>query len=343
MAVDYSLEILAYINNKHILQEDKNRKDILTNIQIANMFKRTSRMFRLEPKNERAEQFLKDNPQNLLELQVQSRGLMGVVEQNSKFYMVRGTLGGIPTHTYMPSKLIVSNPYLNLASYEFDIYGDKKNCVVIPNDTLYDGLLHLISYHCEMLTEIELTKLLISVYTRSPAMATAPDNNAKKDIDGFFEDLAEGKIKSVYDRNFMKAIGSVPLNPNSSHNVITQILEMQQYEKASLFNDIGLQMNYNMKRETITSSEAQLGEGSLLPLCDDMYECRKKAYDELRELWDIDLDFDFSSSWKDMRQSIENEIKKEQNEADQYVNIQESPTVEPEQENDKEEEKDEEN
>lgn len=332
MAIDYSLEVLAYIRNRHIMKEDKARKDKLTNIMISNMFKRTSRMFKLEPKNEKAEQFLKDNPQNLLELQVQARGLMGVVEKNGKYYMVRGTLGGIPIHTYMPSKLIVTNPYLNLASYEFDIYGDNKNCVVIPNDTLYDGLTSLISYHCELLTEIELTKLLITTYTRSPAMATAPDNNAKKDIDGFFEDLAEGKIKSVYDKNFMKSIGAVPLNPNSSHNVITQILEMQQYEKASLFNDIGLQMNYNMKRETITSSEAQLGEGSLLPLCDDMYECRKKAYDELRELWDIDLDFDFSSSWKDMRQSIENEIQKEKNEAEKSGEPEESPTVEPEKE-----------
>lgn len=332
MAIDYSLEVLAYIRNKHILQEDKARKDKLTNIQISNMFKRTSRMFRLEPKNDKAEQFLKDNPQNLLELQVQARGLMGVVEKDGKYYMVRGSLGGIPTHTYMPSKLIVTNPYLNLASYEFDIYGENKNCVVIPNDTLYEGLTSLISYHCEMLTEIELTKLLISMCTRSPVMATAPDNNAKKDIDGFFADLTEGKIKSVYDKNFMKSIGAVPLNPNSSHNVITQILEMQQYEKASLFNDIGLQMNYNMKRETITSSEAQLGEGSLLPLCDDMYECRKKAYDELRELWGIDLDFDFASSWKDMRQSIENEIQKEKNEAEQTEEQEESPTVEPEKE-----------
>lgn len=332
MAIDYSLEVLAYIRNKHILQEDKGRKDKLTNIQISNMFKRTSRMFRLEPKNDKAEQFLKDNPQNLLELQVQARGLMGVVEKNGKYYMVRGSLGGIPTHTYMPSKLIVTNPYLNLASYEFDIYGENKNCVVIPNDTLYEGLTSLISYHCEILTEIEITKLLISMCTRSPVMATAPDNNAKKDIDGFFADLTEGKIKSVYDKNFMKSIGTVPLNPNSSHNVITQILEMQQYEKASLFNDIGLQMNYNMKRETITSSEAQLGEGSLLPLCDDMYECRKKAYDELRELWGIDLDFDFASSWKDMRQSIENEIQKEKNEAEQTEEQEESPTVEPEKE-----------
>lgn len=332
MAIDYSLEVLAYIRNKHILQEDKSRKDKLTNIQISNMFKRTSRMFRLEPKNDKAEQFLRDNPQNLLELQVQVRGLMGVVEKNGKYYMVRGSLGGIPTHTYMPSKLIVTNPYLNLASYEFDIYGENKNCVVIPNDTLYEGLISLISYHCEMLTEIELTKLLISMCTRSPVMATAPDNNAKKDIDGFFADLTEGKIKSVYDKNFMKSIGAVSLNPNSSHNVITQILEMQQYEKASLFNDIGLQMNYNMKRETITSSEAQLGEGSLLPLCDDMYECRKKAYDELRELWGIDLDFDFASSWKDMRQSIENEIQKEKNEAEQTEEQEESSTVEPEKE-----------
>ena len=83
-------------------------------------------------------------------------------------------------------------------------------------------------------------------------------------------------------------------------------------------------MNYNMKRETITSSEAQLGEGSLKPLPDDMMDMRKIACKEANELWggDLNIEVEFASSWRDLHASIELDLKKKEAEANENEDVQ---------------------
>ena len=78
-------------------------------------------------------------------------------------------------------------------------------------------------------------------------------------------------------------------------------------------------MNYNMKRETITSSEAQLGEGSLKPLPDDMMDMRKIACKEANELWngDLNIEVEFASSWRDLHASIELDLRKKEAETEE--------------------------
>ena len=71
-------------------------------------------------------------------------------------------------------------------------------------------------------------------------------------------------------------------------------------------------MNYNMKRESITSSEAQLGEGALLPKPDDMMDMRKMAVKDIRDVFDETWTVEFSSAWRDLHQSINLEIQLEQ-------------------------------
>lgn len=284
------------------------RKQRLTRYNMFNMMLRTLQMFEWKGLPETI-------PQRHLELTLQTRGHIGFIRVNSKLYAIHGGLGGVPNENYMPSNYIISNPYLKLVANMYNIY-ENKNVVVLPNDDLYRGLMDILSFHSELLTEINLTKRAISIIKRAPVALTAPTDNAKADIDDFMADLEEGEIGSIFDKNFLQNINAIPMDANGSHNIITQLLEMEQYQKAALFNDLGMQMNYNMKRETITSSEAQLGEGSLLPLPDNMLAVRKKACEELKEVFDVDISVDFSSQWLNLRKSIQNEIIKEENEAE---------------------------
>lgn len=299
MAEDFNFELLGFMKPKDYFKDDDFRKERITQLNIYNMLRRTAKMFEWKGLPETI-------PQRHLELLVQSKGVCGFIKQNEKLYVVYGQLGGVPNYNYMPTWFIVSNPYLKITSKTYNIY-ENIDCVIFPNDSLYQGLMPLLSYHSELLTEIQLTKRCVMITHRSPVMATAPSNNDKEAIDGFFKDLENGKIKSIYDKNFLQQINAIQLNANS-HNIITQVLEMEQYQKASMFNDIGLQMNYNMKRETITSSEAQLGESALLPLCDDMYEMRKICCKQLKDIFDVDISVEFSSAWRDLRKSIQVEM-----------------------------------
>lgn len=311
MAQDYELWVNGFLKPTNYFDKAKTRKTKISRLQINNMFRRSVQMFdwRNLP-----ETISKRN----LELLVQSRGYAGIIEHNGKHYVMYGGLGGKLNWNYMPMDFIVANPYLNLSKtyHIYDTDTEKKDVAIIPNDSLYQGMLPIYGFHAELLTEIQLTKRRIIINNRLPKILSAPDNKTKLDLDDLLKDVEDGEIASIFDRSFLANIESIDNSNEGARNLITQVLEMEQYQKASLFNDIGLQLNYNMKRETITSSEAQLGESALLPLPDDMIDMRKIACKEINELFGLNLEVEFSSAWKDLRKSIQVEMDLQSKELD---------------------------
>ena len=295
-------------NNKKWTAEE--RKNKITKHIIFEQLQRTIRMFDWDIRcNGKTSTKI---TRRSLELLVQSNGLGGVVKVKDELYCLYGTLGGEPNWNYMPSKFIFANAFLN-ESRECDIYGIEKDrdVVIIPNDSLYRGMIPTIKFHAEQLTETYLTKRAVLIWLRANRLLTAPTSDAMDDLKDYLQDLELGKLASIYDKNFLKDIKDLG-GDNSVRDVVTQILECLQYEKAALFNDCGLQMNYNMKRESITSSEAQLGEGALLPKPDDMMDMRKMAVKDIKDVFDETWTVEFSSAWKDLHQSINLEIQLEQ-------------------------------
>ena len=306
-------------NNKKWTAEE--RKNKITKHIIFEQLQRTIRMFDWDIRcNGKTSTKI---TRRSLELLVQSNGLGGVVKVKDELYCLYGTLGGEPNWNYMPSKFIFANAFLN-ESRECDIYGIEKDrdVVIIPNDSLYRGMIPTIKFHAEQLTETYLTKRAVLIWLRANRLLTAPTSDAMDDLKDYLQDLELGKLASIYDKNFLKDIKDLG-GDNSVRGVVTQILECLQYEKAALFNDCGLQMNYNMKRESITSSEAQLGEGALLPKPDDMMDMRKMAVKDIKDVFDETWTVEFSSAWKDLHQSINLEIQLEQAE----VHSSEQPEV----------------
>nr|DAG32760.1 MAG TPA: upper collar protein [Caudoviricetes sp.] len=239
-----------------------------------------------------------------LELLIQSNGFAGIIDyKGSKkkgLYAVYGNLGGEPNAYYLPTKLVVANPYLELSNeYEID-----KDCVIIKNDGLYLGLLPLNKYRASQLVDGDLSLKCLLTNARALALAVAPDNNAKKDLEEFFDALEKGDTKVVVSKNLAKNIESLPLATQNITNNIVAILEYVQYIKGSWWNDLGVQSNYNMKRETITSNENILNVDSLLPLSDNMLFCRREGVEKVNEMFGTSIKVDFSSSWKKIRDEI---------------------------------------
>ena len=68
--------------------------------------------------------------------------------------------------------------------------------------------------------------------------------------------------------------------------------------KASLYNELGLQSNYNMKRESINSGESQLNEDMLHPLIDDMLRERQIALEKVNAMFGTNITVEFNSAWE---------------------------------------------
>lgn len=282
-------------------------KDRLFNYHLSNFQKKLRGMFEY-----------KNLPKNILfrnlELLTQT-GYSIIVKHKDELYSVYGGLGGVPDFNYMPTIATVAIPALPDLPKMFKInWGydfecpetkDLKECVVIPNDSLFMGVLPTNSYYASQLVENDLTLNCNLINFRLMNLLVAKDSDALKSLESVIDKLKKGKISAALDDNLLtECIKSLPFS-NIQGSTIVQLLEQRQYIKGSWWNEWGVQSNYNMKRETITSSENILNVDSLLPISDDMLQMRKNGWDLVEKVFGHKVEVDFSSAWKKLKKELE--------------------------------------
>lgn len=77
--------------------------------------------------------------------------------------------------------------------------------------------------------------------------------------------------------------------PSNNGSYLTQFIELHQYLTGTFYNEVGLNANFNMKREAIGDGESSLNEDSLLPLCELMLETRKRTLKKLIKCLELKL------------------------------------------------------
>ena len=76
-----------------------------------------------------------------------------------------------------------------------------------------------------------------------------------------------------------------------------QFIELQQYLKGSMYNELGINANFNMKREALSGQEVALNDDALMPLIDDMLKQRRAMCDELNRMFGLEVSVDYGSTW----------------------------------------------
>ena len=111
--------------------------------------------------------------------------------------------------------------------------------------------------------------------------------------------IKEGKLGVIGESNFTLADRDLTVNQLSgTDGTLTNLIEAMQYVKASLYNELGLQANYNMKREAINSGESQLTEDQLHPLIDNMLKERQEAIEKVNAMFGTNIKVSFNSAWE---------------------------------------------
>lgn len=240
-------------------------------------------------------------PARMLELYIQTNGVCCIAEHEGKLYAFTGGMGGELDEYYRPLTYVVANPYLRLSkSYKIGI-----DCVLFTNDSLWQGFMPMFSRYSELLTENDISIRTAEINMRMTSMISAPDDKVKKAGEKYLTDIEAGKLGVVGDNAFLDGIKAQPLSTSGSTSTITQLIELEQYLKGSWFNEIGLQANYNMKREALNSSETTMDIDALVPLIDDMLKCREEAVEQINKMFGTNISVEIGSSWK-ARQDIAN-------------------------------------
>ncbi len=231
-------------------------------------------------------------PQREIELLLQTNGFCAFVKINGDYYVVNGGLGGEGNVYNMPTEIVVTVPYLKYnETLEID-----KDCVIIPNDSMYMGLLPLYERYCTILNENEITMILATVNKRVQNLLSANDDSTVESAKEFQKKVFDGELSVIAEA---RLFDSLKVNNSASNSQVSMkdLFEFQQYTKASLYNEIGLSANFNMKRERLTANEVEANTDNLYPLVDDMLKCRRLALEKINEMFGLNIEVQFNSSW----------------------------------------------
>lgn len=229
-------------------------------------------------------------PERELERILQTSGCVTIGKIGDELYALNGGLGGEPDVYGRPTQSVVSVPAKNFnATWDID-----ADCVVGKNDTNGMGLLPLFAKYCTLMNETEVTMLLAAVNMRYQTLISATDDNAIASARQFIQDIADGKIGVVADNKLFESLKVQPANTNTN---VKDLIELEQYYRATMFNEIGLNANFNMKRERLTTAEAEMNSDNLYPLVDDMLSNRREMADKMNKLFSLDVQVEFNSSW----------------------------------------------
>ena len=282
---------------------------------VSYMLARTSEMFEWEN--------LPDTiPAYMLEQFLQCHGAVTICKATPKFvqyrlgatrneetpqeglFAFRAVFTKFPDIYLRPTGCIVANPAL--AESLNLIIG--KDCEIIKNDTYCIGLLPMHYRYAEQLAENDVSIRSAQINSRIRTVITAATDNEKESAEEYLEQIEAGEIGTIAENAFLEGI-KVHQAGSAAPNSIIQFIELQQYLKASWFNEIGLNTNFNMKREYLSAEEIAANTDILLPLVDDMLHNRQKACERINEMFGTNISVHKNSSWENKARESEAEIQ----------------------------------
>lgn len=253
-------------------------------------------------------------PHEILDRYLFNNGIACITKVEDKLYVFYGNCGGPQDVYYRPSEFIIANPHIKTAngdifSANIPLYNQyqpnsdipytevgQPTGVLIRNDTEWQGLAPMISRYSFLLAENTLTLRTADVMLRVTALLTAPSDKERAAALEYLKTIEAGNLGVIGESPFFDGV-KLQSPPSNNGSYLTQFIEYQQYLKGSLYNEIGLSANYNMKREAIGKGESTLDEDALLPLCDNMLLCRREDLAKVNELFGTDIEVSFSSAW----------------------------------------------
>lgn len=245
-------------------------------------------------------------PARKLEEFIQTRGYVSIIDYDGDnapkgFYAVTGGRGGERDAYYEPMDFVFANPYLGLDG-AYRIYPNEpdpptqKRCAIIRNDSLYMGLIPLYTRYASLLTENAISLRLSDINLRALLTMGAPDDKTKASAELYLKRLEDGENAVIGESAFFDGVNYHDAKHPNNH--MKDLIEYEQYLKASWYNELGLDSNYNMKRERISGDEVNQNSDALIPLIQNMLNSRKECIENVNKCFGLNIKVRLASIWE---------------------------------------------
>ena len=226
-----------------------------------------------------------------IEKQLQTNGYSIIAKVQGNIYAFQGGFSGQDPYN-QPTKAIVNNPSLKYNG-TFTI---NEDCVIIKNDDMQQGLIHIYNKYGTLLIENQITMLMTDYNYRMPFTISSKDDTTTQSAREYLQKVIDGSLGVIGEAKLFDALKVTPTN-NKGVNSFADLYGYQQFIEAQLNNTIGLATNNNMKRERLTTNEIEVNKNASYPLIDNMLRNRKQAVEKINKMFDLDIEVEFSSIW----------------------------------------------
>lgn len=237
-----------------------------------------------------------------IEKQLQTNGYSIIAKVKGNIYAFQGGFSGQDPYN-QPTKAIVNNPSLKYNG-TFTI---NEDCVIIKNDDMQQGLIHIYNKYGTLLIENQITMLMTDYNYRMPFTISSKDDSTTQSAREYLQKVIDGSLGVIGEAKLFDALKVTPTN-NKGVNSFADLYGYQQFIEAQLNNTIGLATNNNMKRERLTTNEIEVNKNASYPLIDNMLRNRKQAVEKINKMFDLDIDVEFSSIWNGTNEDDNNGI-----------------------------------
>lgn len=226
-----------------------------------------------------------------IEKQLQTNGYTIIAKVQGNIYAFQGGFSGQDPYN-QPTTAIVNNPSLKYNG-TFTI---NEDCIIIKNDDMQQGLIHIYNKYGTLLIENQITMLMTDYNYRMPFTISSKDDTTTQSAREYLQKVIDGSLGVIGEAKLFDALKVTPTN-NKGVNSFADLYGYQQFIEAQLNNTIGLATNNNMKRERLTTNEIEVNKNASYPLIDNMLRNRKQAVEKINKMFDLDIDVEFSSIW----------------------------------------------
>lgn len=283
------------------------KKDLNMKRELDFLLSKTLSMFKYEGLPETI-------PQRELERQLQTKGYAFITKAKGKLYSFTGGLGGEPDPYGNPTQIVIANPALDF----YETLDLEKDGVLIRNDSMQNGIRHLLQKYIYMMNESEISMVVNSFNARFPTLLSAGDDRTRESAELYLKKVVDGDLGVIAENRLFEGINAQ--SAGGAGSMFTQLIEYQQYLKATLYNELGLEMNNNMKRERLTEDEVNITD-IIYPFVDNMRMNREKGIEEVNSMFSKEIEVGFDSIWAkhDPSEALDEEMLYD--EVDMYLDM----------------------
>lgn len=253
-------------------------------------------------------------------------GKIFMFKEQGEIYLLDGHPAGKWNVNYMPENAETANPYFKGNNIRRTINEDGVLIYLMPfdkvpvyifnNERYGGGLYSLIASTAMLLADNYSSLNCAQINGRVQVAYTAEDDNDAKAAEKVLKRMYEGHPYSVIRSSMLSKFQAQPLGANISSKTITELIEAHQYIMAQFWNSIGIDANFNMKRERLVKEEVEANSTSLKVPISTMLKMLNNGFKTANEIFGTNISAELNPEYKPLEPKNDSDDKFDDNSDD---------------------------